>query len=93
MAELTAVCIGEVLTAHAVQSAFICGGGAYNQHLMKRIQAHCQANIQSSTQLGIEPQYMEGLLFAWLAQQRLNGKPVSLPTQHHALLGAVYRPC
>jgi anhydro-N-acetylmuramic acid kinase len=96
LAELTAVSI-----AHAIQVAapecqrlIVCGGGAYNEHLMKRLSARMQCKTESSLAHGAAPEWVEGLAFAWLARARLAGIPGNVPSvtgaHEHAVLGGIY---
>jgi anhydro-N-acetylmuramic acid kinase len=51
---------------------YICGGGALNTTLMKRIQAlFGEKPVQSTQSLGIDPQWVEAAGFAWLAKRRI----------------------
>ena len=49
----------------------ICGGGVHNTLLMERLAALTTNNIISSDALGFEADYLEAMLFAWLAKLRL----------------------
>ena len=73
----------------------ICGGGALNQHLMRRLQALCpQLQVVASDTLGLPALQVEAAAFAWLARQALHGSPGNLPSVTGAaglrVLGAVY---
>ena len=60
----------------AVSEVYVCGGGAYNAHLMARLQSHlAPATVQSTAAIGIEPDWVEAATFAWLAKQTLEGLP------------------
>ncbi len=74
---------------------FVCGGGVHNHYLVKRLQqalADCQ--ILSTNQLGLDPDYVEAVAFAWLARQSMNRQAGNLPTVTQAssetLLGGIY---
>ena len=74
---------------------FVCGGGVHNHYLVKRLQqalADCQ--ILSTIQLGLDPDYVEAVAFAWLARQSMNRQAGNLPTVTRAssetLLGGIY---
>ncbi len=97
LVELTARSIANDIAAlpFAVNSIYACGGGAYNSHLMTRIEALLQPRqVASTTQLGIAPEWVEAAAFAWLAQQTLQGKPGNIPSVTGAagsrILGAIY---
>jgi anhydro-N-acetylmuramic acid kinase len=62
---------------------------------MQRIRA-CLPGIQvmSTTALGIDPDWVEALAFAWLARQTMHHAPGNLPSVTGArgerILGAIY---
>lgn len=78
------------------QEMYVCGGGAHNQALMARLVAltHPPARVASTAELGIAPDWMEAMAFAWLARQCLHRQPVNLPEVTGAsgarVLGAIY---
>lgn len=74
---------------------FICGGGIHNYYLIKRLQqALPNCEILSTAELGVDPDYVEAVAFAWLARQSVNQQTGNLPTvtqaRSKALLGGVY---
>lgn len=74
---------------------FVCGGGIHNKFLIESLQHHLPKIAISSTQtLGIDPDWMEAIAFAWLAKQTLEGKAGNLPSATGAkgfrVLGAIY---
>jgi anhydro-N-acetylmuramic acid kinase len=91
--ELTAVTIAEQLTSG---DAYVCGGGAKNIALMLRLQAlHQSGKILTTQALGIEPQAVEALAFAWLGYKRIALEPANLPSVTAAkgprVLGAIHK--
>lgn len=95
--ELTAQSIASAIGASmpAPHEVFICGGGAYNRHLMLRLEALLHPRqLGSTAQLGIDPEWVEAAAFAWLAQQTLSGKPGNEPAvtgaAGYCVLGAIY---
>ena len=97
LAELTATTVSDALHRHLpkVTRLRVCGGGAYNRHLMARWHALLPAVDVASTAVdGVPPDQVEALAFAWLAACRLLGRPASLPAVTGAsaprVLGAVY---
>jgi len=96
LVEVTARSISEAITVLPfVNEIFICGGGAYNAHLMTRLEALLHPRLLGSTaQLGIAPEWVEAAAFAWLAQQTMQHKPGNEPTVTGAagyrVLGAIY---
>jgi len=99
LAELTARGITDAIAtlSPASQEIFVCGGGAYNHHLMARLEALLHPRqLGSTAQIGIAPEWVEAAAFAWLAQQALAGKPGNEPTvtgaHDYCVLGAIYPP-
>lgn len=98
LCELTAVTLAKAIQAHAQPTnVWICGGGAFNDYLLARLQANLNGYpVQSSAEKGIDPNAIEGMLFAWLANQRLENRPVNLKdvtgATRNAVLGGVWAP-
>ncbi len=73
----------------------VCGGGACNRLMMQRLQAlNPQRQVQSTAALGVPPEQVEALAFAWLAQAALTKQAGNVPDVTGAkgprVLGAVY---
>jgi anhydro-N-acetylmuramic acid kinase len=96
LAEFTAMAAVQALRRHAPNSAqlVVCGGGAFNAHLMQRLAALSGRPVMSSVAFGVPPEQVEALAFAWLARIRVQGKPGSIPGVTGAagprVLGALY---
>lgn len=95
--ELTAISISQAITAHCAGATevFVCGGGARNQTLVKRLRELLPGTkLDVTDALGVDAEWLEALAFAWLARQTLRGKPASLPAVTGArgtrVLGAIY---
>ncbi|MEL6449114.1 MAG: anhydro-N-acetylmuramic acid kinase [Pseudomonadota bacterium] len=74
-----------------------CGGGCHNPELMRRLaQADGVSRLATTADFGIDPDYVEATLFAWLAAQRIAGQPVDTRTitgaRHRVMAGSVYEP-
>ena len=92
----------EALVRHApqTQQLIVCGGGAKNQALMNLLKVKAQhfftepLEITTSDSVGIDPQLVEGLAFAWLAWAHKEKRPANLPAVTGAkgprILGACY---
>ncbi|HMN81418.1 MAG TPA: anhydro-N-acetylmuramic acid kinase [Burkholderiaceae bacterium] len=81
LAELTAASIAEAAERFAAAELFVCGGGARNGWLMRRLAALLPGcRVATTSALGIDPQSVEALAFAWLAARRLDDQPGNLPT-------------
>ena len=97
LAELTVATVAEALLRHAgkTRRLLVCGGGAFNGHLMRRLAAHLPGvAVQSTASVGVPPEHVEALAFAWLAQAHVERRPGSLPAVTGArgprVLGALY---
>lgn len=74
---------------------YVCGGGARNPLLMEELgKALPEASLSLTSELGVDPQMVEPVAFAWLAKQAFEGKPGNLPDVTGAagprILGAIY---
>lgn len=95
--EFTAVSLANAVKhdCSGAQALYVCGGGAHNSLLVQRIRAHLpDTEVATTAQLGVDPDWVEALAFAWLARQALNGEPGNLPAVTGArgarILGAIY---
>ena len=93
LTELTARTISDNIVD--CDELFICGGGIHNQFLLQRLKHYLPKTPIASTQaLGIDPEWMEAMAFAWLAKQTIEGLPGNLPAVTDAkgkrILGAIY---
>ena len=93
---LTARTVADALQGRVADSTevWVCGGGARNDGLMADL-AHClRRPVQSTQALGIPPQQVEALAFAWLAARHVQGQTANLPAVTGArgerILGAYY---
>lgn len=94
--ELTAMTIasGIAQSSTRVDEVIVCGGGVHNSLLIESIISHSNCKIKSSETFGIDPDYVEAIGFAWLAQQTLNGNCSNIPSATGArkasILGGIY---
>ena len=69
---------------------YVCGGGALNDYLIKRLQANLpRCTVETTTRLGLNPTWVEAVAFAWLARQTLMGETGNLPAVTGANKGVV----
>jgi len=85
----------EAVASSTPAEIYLCGGGAYNRELMQQLQAHLpRHSVKTTEALGLSPEWIEAVAFAWLAQQTWSGHPGNLPcvtgAQAPCLLGAIY---
>ena len=98
LVELTATTIAQSITQTdmSVREVFVCGGGAHNAYLLKRLAAHLpDVALATTSKVGLDPDWVEASAFAWLAMRRVQGLSGNLPTvtgaRRPAILGAVHK--
>lgn len=79
----------------SIDRVLLCGGGSHNTALKERISALLAgASVGTTTDVGIEADWLEAMAFAWLAKQRIENKPGNIPAvtgaRRHCILGGVY---
>jgi len=95
LTEFTAKMIAEAVMKFQQNGfVFLCGGGAYNRDLVKRIQSRLKNHqVITTDKIGIAPKWIEAAMFAWLAKQTLDKKALDLShitgSKKPAVLGEV----
>ena len=98
LAELTALSIANSLRESGEPTRLmVCGGGVHNAFLMRRLAAILpKLIVESTTRYGADPDWVEGLLFAWLARERLDERAHNTPpitgARKPVLLGDIHEP-
>jgi anhydro-N-acetylmuramic acid kinase len=97
LSELTAAAIAQDLQRHApaTQELLVCGGGALNSDLMRRLAQRLPGcRVSSTADQGLPPLQVEAAAFAWLARQHVHRETASHPAVTGArgprILGATY---
>ena len=77
------------------EEVYVCGGGARNTALLSSLKAALpQMTVSTTSDLGVDPDWVEACAFAWLARQTLHLRPGNLPTVTGAIgsrvLGAIF---
>jgi anhydro-N-acetylmuramic acid kinase len=101
LAAFTATTIADAIAHHAADArmVYVCGGGAYNGYLLRQLAAALQArthpaSVTTTTALGVAPDHVEALAFAWLAQRFTTRQAGNLTAVTGArgprILGALY---
>jgi len=94
--EFTATTLSTALLAGMRQGEiYLCGGGAHNTALLKRIGELMPGYYVGATaEIGIDPDWLEAMAFAWMAQQTLDGVAVvTTPftgAKKPVMLGGIY---
>ena len=96
LAELTAQAVARSLPT-IPDRVLACGGGARNPHLLARLaEALPDVVVETTARHGADPAWLDGLLFAWLASERLAGKLQDTPpltgAMQAVLLGDIFEP-
>lgn len=78
-----------------LKKVLICGGGAHNTALIKALRtALPHLFIESSTNVGINSDFIEAMMFAWLAEKTIHKTPLNLSkitgAKESVILGAIY---
>ncbi len=97
LAELTAAaCASDVLAyAPATRELLVCGGGAFNVHLMQRLALRLPGiDVKPTDSRGLPADQVEACAFAWLARAFTRREPANMPSVTGAaglrVLGALY---
>jgi anhydro-N-acetylmuramic acid kinase len=97
LCKLTAQSIAQEIFCHLpdTNDLLVCGGGALNDELMRRLAGALPGiQVTSTDRAGLPPMQVEATAFAWLARAHIHGEPGNLPGATGALgprlLGALY---
>jgi anhydro-N-acetylmuramic acid kinase len=97
LSELTARTSAAAVANTGAQELLVCGGGSHNHDLLKRLQRLLpDTPVNTTSSRGIDPDLVEGVLFAWLARERIAGRHQD--TRHitgareAVLLGEIFDP-
>jgi len=99
LAELTARSVALHVTTYAAAARrlFACGGGVHNRELMRRLAANLpEISIDTTRTVGLDPDWVEAVAFAWLAMRTLRNEPGNLPSvtgaSRKVVLGTIHSP-
>lgn len=82
LCELTAITIVDAIDRFGPgrETLYLCGGGVHNRYLVERLtQLATPRSVATTQALGLDPDWIEALAFAWLARQRVLGRPGNAP--------------
>jgi anhydro-N-acetylmuramic acid kinase len=80
LVRLSAQSIADAIREHAPDASevFACGGGVHNPVLMRAIaDALASTPVANIATIGIDPDFVEAMLFAWLACERVHARPIA----------------
>lgn len=98
LARFTALSIAESLRTNLpdCRRVIACGGGVHNRFLMGLIRKETGVLVEVSDQHGLDADWVEAALFAWLASARLGGVSGNVPSVTGArggrVLGGLFAP-
>jgi anhydro-N-acetylmuramic acid kinase len=97
LAELTAATVADAVRPFAPADVLVCGGGVHNGDLLRRLRMRLpDTPVRSTGEAGLDPDWVEAVLFAWLARERLAGRPQDTRritgAREPVLLGSVSKP-
>ncbi|RSZ58476.1 anhydro-N-acetylmuramic acid kinase [Massilia atriviolacea] len=98
LAALTAASIARAIHQQAseVEAVYVCGGGAYNGALLRALAQALggKTRVETTDALGVAPNHVEALAFAWLGYRFTRREAGNLPQVTGAkgprILGALY---
>jgi len=94
--EYTAATIAAAVRQCAPDAAvYVCGGGAHNAGLLAALARRlAQHRVTTTAALGLDPDYVEAIAFAWFARRTLSGMTSSVASVTGAagarILGGIY---
>lgn len=98
LSELTAASVAHAIEPFgSVDQVIVCGGGAHNGDLMARLQQRLPGSeVSTSDQWGVDSDYVEAMLFAWLVHERLAERPLDTRSitgaKRPVVLGTIHHP-
>lgn len=82
LCDLTATSIIRAINQYAPdnEEIYICGGGVHNKELMRRLQTLTKSPLTTTEELGVHPDWVEAMTFAWLAYRNTHRQTGNLPS-------------
>tara|TARA_B110000014_G_C20126756_1_gene601122 strand:+ start:2810 stop:3922 length:1113 start_codon:yes stop_codon:yes gene_type:complete len=79
-----------------IDEIFLCGGGVNNNYLVEDLKKMLPEKISSTEKVGLNPDFLEAICFAWLAKKRIEKKYHDLTgitgNRNKILLGNICEP-
>ena len=96
--ELSVITIRDAIKNYAPEcdEILVCGGGVHNKFMMQRLRnLQTKAEISSTEKVGLNPDAVEAVAFAWLAKRRMENQFGNLTSvtgaNDQVMLGAIYQ--
>ncbi|MEX0962969.1 MAG: anhydro-N-acetylmuramic acid kinase [Pseudohongiellaceae bacterium] len=88
--------VAEIRKTANPTEVYVCGGGAHNNAFMAALQARLRdCNVASTAKLGIDPDWVEAIAFAWMAKQTIQGRSIDTApftgARQASVLGGIYK--
>lgn len=97
--QLTVISISGAIKGYAPDTTevYLCGGGAHNKKLTALLANLLPGiHLRDTSKLGLDPDAIEAVTFAWLAKQRIEGLTGNAPgvtgARSGQILGGIYQP-
>lgn len=95
LAALTVSTVGDALRPTSPERVLVCGGGVHNPTLMAGLEAALPGvTVEGTARHGLDPDMVEAAAFAWLARERVAGRPANEPAvtgaRERVVLGGLY---
>lgn len=79
-----------------IDEVYLCGGGAHNATLITELEKLFNHTVHTTNKLGVSPDCVEAIAFAWFAKNTLDNKTSNLPSvtnaSRSAVLGGIFHP-
>lgn len=72
------VALGLNQTELTIDEMVVCGGGVHNTFLLHELQKYFNFKVNSSTVLGVDPDFVEAILMAWMGKLNITNQSLDL---------------
>lgn len=88
--------VAEIQRSAAPAKVYVCGGGVHNSVLMEKLQQTLSdCTVNSTSALGVDPDWVEAIAFAWMAKQTIEGRASDTSAftgaSQATILGGIYQ--
>lgn len=91
----TSICQAIKNSDISIEQVAMCGGGVHNNALLRAIRTQLpDLKVESTQFFNVDPDFLEAMMFAWLADKTIHRIPIDLTgitgAKYPAILGAIY---
>ncbi len=88
--------VNEISKVSQPNEVYVCGGGVHNNAFMDQLKERlCDCRVLSTAKLGIDPDWVEAIAFAWMAKQTSEGRTINTApftgAMQATILGGIYK--